>query len=578
MAKKAAPVAAEAPPVSADVGSPTAAEYTVLARRYRPQQFNELIGQEAIAQALSNAITGNRVAHAYLFTGARGVGKTSAARILAKCLNCEKGPTLTPCDQCSACRAIATGDDVDVVEIDGASNRNLDDVRELRQNVQYRPQRSRFKIYIIDEVHMLTRESFNALLKTLEEPPPHVKFLFATTEVQKVPITILSRCQRFDFGNVSRARIKDRLREIIHQEQAEAEEGALDLLARRAGGSMRDAQSLLDQALAFAAGKLTTERMNELLGTADEESLVRLGEALLQRDAAKALALFDKVCEKAVQFGELVEQLIQLWRQFMLLKSVGSSSDLLDLSEPARTTLAPWVQSLSLDTILAALDLLVTAKGRMRATSHHRVLVEMTLVRLCELENLVPLADLARWVQAGGNGGVGMAAPKAERPRVLTAPSVERATSTATPAAGPTPLTPENLEAVWQQALQRLPGMMSLHLRRAARQTLQPPAHLVIGFAPADAKDREYCEDGSRAERLAGVLREITGQTVHVRFDTVAADAAPTKPETSADAKRPDGRQKALQEPLVKAAIEKLGAQLLRFEDEFGQGAAAGAT
>ena len=207
--------------------------YTVLARRCRPQQFADLVGQEAIARALVNALKSNRVAHAYLFTGARGVGKTSTARILAKALNCIQGPTPTPCDVCDICRSIAAGEDVDVLEIDGASNNKVEEVRELRGNVQYRPARARYKIYIIDEVHMLSSSAFNALLKTLEEPPPHVKFIFATTEVQKIPITILSRCQRFDFGGISTERIVERLQRIVTTEGWQADEEALELLARR---------------------------------------------------------------------------------------------------------------------------------------------------------------------------------------------------------------------------------------------------------------------------------------------------------------------------------------------------------
>ena len=220
---------------------PTSAEYTVLARRYRPQQFADLVGQEPVAQASSTPSQSSRVAHAYLFTGARGVGKTSAARILAKALNCVKGPTATPCDQCEICQAITSGEDTDVLEIDGASNNGIDERARDAPNVQFRPSRSRYKIYIIDEVHMLTTAAFNALLKTLEEPPPHVKFIFATTEVQKIPITILSRCQRFDFGGISIPRILDRLKEIVAAEGMEADDEALETVARRAGGSMRDA-------------------------------------------------------------------------------------------------------------------------------------------------------------------------------------------------------------------------------------------------------------------------------------------------------------------------------------------------
>src|SRR5262249_10257943 len=221
--------------------------------------------------------------------GARGVGKTSTARILAKALNCVNGPTPTPCDKCESCKAIAAGQDVDVLEIDGASNRRIEEVRDIRQNVQFRPSRSRYKIYIIDEVHMLTREAFNALLKTLEEPPPHVKFLFATTDVQKVPITILSRCQRFDFASIAVPQIADQLREIVETEGLKAEPEALEYIARRAGGSMRDAESLLDQLFAFGADQITSEQVLQLLGAPPDDQIVELASAILSRDANSAL-------------------------------------------------------------------------------------------------------------------------------------------------------------------------------------------------------------------------------------------------------------------------------------------------
>src|SRR5579864_4389357 len=285
-------------------------EYTVLARRFRPQLFGDVVGQENIAQALRNAIASNRVAHAYLFTGARGVGKTSTARILAKCLNCEKGPTTTPCNECDLCKAIAAGEDMDVLEIDGASNRGIDEVREIRQNVQYRPGRGRYKIYIIDEVHMLTTPAFNALLKTLEEPPPHVKFIFATTEAQKIPVTILSRCQRFDFGGISLPRIVARLKQIVAGEAMEADAEALQLIARRASGSMRDAQSLLDQLLAFGGRRLTAADVHGLLGTAQEEKVAGLANAILRHEPRQALQLLGELVSQGQQLGEMLDQLI----------------------------------------------------------------------------------------------------------------------------------------------------------------------------------------------------------------------------------------------------------------------------
>ncbi|MCL4161524.1 UNVERIFIED_CONTAM: hypothetical protein GTU68_050037, partial [Idotea baltica] len=224
-------------------------QHLVVALKYRPQSFESLVGQDHIATALGNAIKQNRVGHAYLFTGARGVGKTSSARIFAKCLNCDKGPSSKPCEECEACQAISVGEDVDVIEIDGASNRGIDEIRQLRANASIRPSRSPYKIYIIDEVHMLTKEAFNALLKTLEEPPTHVKFIFCTTDPEKIPITVLSRCQRFDFSPVQTNEIADRLRLIASNEGVEIDDAAILLLARRANGSMRDSQSLLEQML-----------------------------------------------------------------------------------------------------------------------------------------------------------------------------------------------------------------------------------------------------------------------------------------------------------------------------------------
>ena len=256
-------------PLAAEPGgddAQPAGEYVVVARRYRPQTFDELIGQEQVAQGLVSAITTNRVGHAYLFTGVRGVGKTSTARILAKALNCTTGPTPTPCNECDVCRSITTGEDLDVLEIDGASNRGIDEIRQLRSNVNIRPSRCRFKIYIIDEVHMLTREAFNALLKTLEEPPEHVKFIFCTTVPEKIPITVLSRCQRFDFVGIQPESIVRRLEQICEAEGARVETEALAILARRAAGSMRDGQSLLEQLLAFGGERVTVDEVHAMLG------------------------------------------------------------------------------------------------------------------------------------------------------------------------------------------------------------------------------------------------------------------------------------------------------------------------
>ncbi|MBX7102910.1 MAG: DNA polymerase III subunit gamma/tau [Gemmataceae bacterium] len=375
-----------------------AAEYTVVARRYRPQQFEELIGQESSAQALMNALSGGRVAHAYLFTGARGVGKTSTARILAKALNCEKGPTPHPCDSCAICRSIATGEDVDVLEIDGASNRGIDEVRELRANVQFRPSRGRFKIYIIDEVHMLTTPAFNALLKTLEEPPAGVKFIFATTEVNKIPVTILSRCQRFDFGTIRTERIAAHLKSIVQKENREADDGAIALIARRAAGSMRDGESLLDQLLSFGE-PVTPELVHKLLGTAAAERIAAIAQAVLRREPRVALEAISESLAEGVQAGELLDQMIEFWRDMMLVQSCGPEAP--GLTNPT-STLQSVLSTANLDAVLAGLDILAGTKSRLKFSTFPRLLVEMAVVRLARLDQILGVGDIWGMLQSGG--------------------------------------------------------------------------------------------------------------------------------------------------------------------------------
>src|SRR6478735_2182209 len=339
-------------PPQATSDGPSDGRYTVIARRYRPQAFDELVGQEHVARALQQAISSGRVGHAYLFTGARGVGKTSAARILAKALNCVQGPTPAPCNQCDVCRCVSTGDDVDVIEIDGASNRGIDEIRQLRQNVAVRPSRVRFKIYIIDEVHMLTKEAFNALLKTLEEPPEHVKFIFATTEAQKIPITILSRCQRFDFAGISQTAIQSRLAQIAAAEGVRVEPGALQILASRAAGSMRDSQSLLEQLLAMGHERISAADVNQLLGIAPAERLNGLVRHLLSRDPSAALAELDATIQSGVEVGLLLDQLVGYFRDVMTT-TVGCAPDQMLYALPSQAAeVAEVGRQLGLSTVL----------------------------------------------------------------------------------------------------------------------------------------------------------------------------------------------------------------------------------
>jgi DNA polymerase-3 subunit gamma/tau len=307
--------------------------YTVLARRYRSTTFDEVIGQEHVAQTLKKAIASDRIAHAYLFTGTRGVGKTSMARILAKALNCQKydAPTPTPCNVCDSCQRIAKGDDMDVIEIDAASHTGVDNVRDLIENAQYRPSRSRFKVYIIDEVHMLSKAAFNALLKTMEEPPGHVKFILATTEVEKVLPTILSRCQRYDFRNIPTREIAGHLKDICKQEKIAADEDALLLVAKAGAGSMRDALSLLDRLLSIGEKKLTADLIEHLLGLPKSQQLFDLAQAIGDGDVKSALTRATAMINAGQSVDSLIAALIEHLRNLLILRTCGGDSELVEV-------------------------------------------------------------------------------------------------------------------------------------------------------------------------------------------------------------------------------------------------------
>jgi DNA polymerase-3 subunit gamma/tau len=545
--------------------------YTAVARRYRPQQFTDLIGQEHVATALTNAITSGRIAHAYLFTGARGTGKTSTARILAKALNCEKGPTPTPCDQCDICLRIAEGEDTDAIEIDGASNNKVDEARDLRNSITFRPTRARFKIFIIDEVHMLTNQAFNALLKTLEEPPPHVKFIFATTEVQKIPITILSRCQRFDFAHINAARVFETLKHIVSKEGLRAEDAALRIVAKRAAGSMRDAQTLLDQLLSVTTGTLSAEAIHTLLGTADDDRVADLADAILKKDAKKAVDLVAEAGDRGLQLGEYLDQLIDYWRAMMLV-SVGGPKVADTVASPTLVEkVVAHATATNLDTILAGLDVLATTRGRMRHSPHTGVLVEMTVVRLCRLEDLVSIPQLVRAVSEG-------AVPKSAPGRHVAAETAVKKNSLtpaeSAPAAEngvPRPLSAANLTDLWPAVLNDVGGLKSRALHHAGLPAILGPNTLALRFPSTYSLTSE--ESVGHQESLTAALKKITGHDWTVRVEKVAGgdQPVPTRPTPAVNAA---GRQKTLLEhPLFKRIADRLGGQMVRVEDGFNPAA-----
>lgn len=584
-------------------------EYTVLARRFRPQSFGEVIGQEMIAQALRNAIAANRVAHAYLFTGARGVGKTSTARILAKSLNCPNASNGDPCNECDVCRSISAGSDVDVIEIDGASNRGIDEIRTLRANVNVKPMRCRYKIYIIDEVHMLTKEAFNALLKTLEEPPGNVKFIFCTTDPQKVPDTILSRCQRFDFGTIATATIGQRLAEIAEAEGVEVAPAAVQLVARRAAGSMRDSQSLFDQLLAFGGKKITAADVHRLLGTAPDERLIELVRALLARERAQVLAIFDAALSAGVQVSEFTDQLVACFRDLMVLACGAGQATLLSVADEQRKSLEEQASRAGLQTILAALQILAESKNRMKGVAFSRVLLELALIRISTLDELDNLAELVGQVRQGkpvspqpAVPGVGRttspvakpAAPASQAP--IRDPSsrdeAPRGTTgsgppemnTQTPAAGDLnqgsdpagtvhaldtiPLEPGRESDIWTQVLSDLSDMAKANAKNVSRAAISGPNGLVLTFPKSYHFSKQYFERSpEQLSKIERALQRVVGRAIRVDLALDETAVPRSEQSDSADVRAVDRKiVEAERDPLVQRALAVFGASVVRVE------------
>ncbi len=378
--------------------------YVVLARKWRPQRFDDLTGQEHVARTLCNSIEQNRVPHAMLFTGARGVGKTTTARLLAMSLNCADGPTTAPCGKCDSCVQIQKSQSVDVLEIDGASNRGINEIRELREGVRYAPSRDRYKVYIIDEVHMLTTEAFNALLKTLEEPPAHVVFMFATTEAQKIPVTILSRCQRFDFRRIPHNEIVNRLRHIADAEGLEIDAEVLGIVARQAAGGMRDALSLLDQVIAFSGTTIRLEDAESILGAAERRRLFELSGALVARDVEAALRVVDAVDAFGVDITHFSTELVAHLRDLSIVAVAQDPTGLVMLTDGELADARAQVENTDVGTLHRMFEIMVDAGENIARSNHPKLLFEMVLVRLTAIEPAHSLIAIAKRLEALANG------------------------------------------------------------------------------------------------------------------------------------------------------------------------------
>ncbi|MDY7034783.1 MAG: DNA polymerase III subunit gamma/tau [Thermodesulfobacteriota bacterium] len=373
--------------------------YEVFARKWRPQVFQDVIGQDHITQTLMNAIKSDRLAHAYLLSGARGVGKTSVARILAKAVNCEEGEPGIPCNICRSCKEITDGSSVDVQEIDGASNRGIGEIRELRENIRYMPSSSRFRIYIIDEVHMLTTEAFNALLKTLEEPPPHVKFFFATTEPHKVPVTILSRCQRFDFKRIPLIKIIEQLEKITGEEAIEISKSGLALIAREAEGSMRDAEGLIDQVVSYTGPKVEDKDITDILGIIDRDLIFETSLAIIEGNPDKCIGIVDRIYNYGYDIREFYRALMDQFRN-LIVSLIAPQNDLLDMTDNDKEEIRRQAGMAGQERLQQSLNLFIAREENLRYTSHPRLVLETILIQLCRLGDVLSFDELIKKIEA----------------------------------------------------------------------------------------------------------------------------------------------------------------------------------
>ena len=478
--------------------------YTVLARKWRPRRFEELVGQPHVVQALANSLADNRLHHAYLFTGTRGIGKTTVARLLAKALNCEKGIVAEPCGVCTACTAIDEGRFVDLIEVDAASRTKVDDTREMLDNVQYAPTRGRFKVYLIDEVHMLSNHSFNALLKTLEEPPPHVKFLLATTDPQKLPVTVLSRCLQFNLKRFSVAQIQAQLEKICRAESIAFDAAGLKAIARSAAGSMRDGLSLLDQSIAFGGGKVEGPLVAAMLGSIDRGHVLRLLAALAKQDGAALLAEVEKLDESAPDYGAALDEMLEALQRIAVLQLVGGRSD-----DEEFAAVAPFVEQFSQEDAQLYYQIALHGRRDLPLCREPRMGFEMTLLRMLAFR---PAADTGvaagRPVRAVTAGAAPEAAPRAAQPNAASRPQSAAADRPAETSSRPNGAAPP---ADWAGVVQ------SLDLRGPARQ-LADSCDLKSNAGGAWQlvlpADKEHLNTQQLRTRLEGALREQYGRDV----------------------------------------------------------------
>ena len=569
--------------------------YLVLARKFRPSVFDEIIGQEHVTRALRNAIRLDRVAHAFLFTGARGVGKTTAARVLAKALQCATGPTETPCGVCSACTEIATSSNIDVFEIDGASNRGINEIRELRDGVAYAPNRDRFKIYIIDEVHMLTTEAFNALLKTLEEPPRHVKFIFATTEPQKIPVTILSRCQRYDFKRVPLAQVKRHLDALLEKEGVTIAEEGVRMIARESEGSMRDALSLMDRVISFAGKEADAEAVGTCLGVADRKWIIDLVRAVLSGDSAGALGVVADVNQYGLDMRAFAEDVLETLRDLVVVKIAGTGARAVDLSDAEARALEALGAPHDVVALQRIFQVFLKAADEMAESRHPKLVLEMALVRATAALDLQSASELVARLESLEAVLAGVApsraaapaptraapvsqarpaqpsyTPQAPAPPVARPPAPRPAVTSQPPPRAPVPVpdgggTSGTLDpSQWPSfvaSVRQTDGLLATVLE-SARVLESQPGHLRLGVSKAFFISQLTA--GPSHEKLLGHLRSRLGGDVRLSVEVASAEGTmASERKDRIEAVTATKRERVESHPMTRAAIDATGGRLV---------------
>jgi len=549
--------------------------YEVFARKYRPQTFDDLVGQPHVSRTLKNAVAQNRLAHAYLFVGPRGIGKTSTARILAKSLNCVNGPTATPCGECDNCREIAGGNSLDVIEIDGASNNSVEDVRQLRENVRYAPAKGRYKIYLIDEVHMLSPAAFNALLKTLEEPPAHVKFIFATTEPQKVLPTILSRCQRFDLHRIPANLIAQHLQFIAGKEKITLEPAAAHAIARGAEGGMRDAESMLDQLVAFCGEKISESDVLNIFGFTAEQTVVDLTGRILRGETPAALELLYEQCESGKDMMRLMSDLIVYLRDLLVFKAKPDVLDE-DIDPDLKKSLAAHAELIATDRLLDLIDQLAAAEGRMKWAPNKKLHFEVAIIRAIQSLGQATLDEVIERLSELRDGG--RARPPGAPPTKPAAAGSDRGNEGSRPQkAGITDLgyskaettrvaetavqSQPNADELWQKVLAKIPAKGFL---RTLSESIRPIGidgrNFLLGHSPDDQSKVEALASPNNRRQLETLLREANGRDWSVRF--VAKEGILPPKVFGAGSEAATSVESLKNDPLIQEALEMFNAQI----------------